>query len=185
MILYTRRLILRPWTIDDAKWLYEFARDPEVGPAAGWAVHKNVDESKDIIENVLMVENNFSITELSAPEIPIGTAHLMTMADAEVDFEAGDFEIGYWLAKPYWGRGYMPEAVTELIRYAFEELNAPTLWIRYFPENEKSARVTEKLGFEYIFRQFDKPQTFLGGVKDLEVVRLTREQWQKIRHRSL
>ena len=78
----------------------------------------------------------------------------------------------------------MPEACREIIRFAFEELHAPSLWIRYFPENKNSKRVTEKLGFEYIFRQFDKPQKFIDAVKDLDVLRLTREQWQKIRLRS-
>ena len=40
MILHTERLILRPWTEDDAASLYEYAKDPEVGPIAGWPPHK-------------------------------------------------------------------------------------------------------------------------------------------------
>ena len=46
MILHTERLILRPWTEDDAESLYEYAKDPEVGPIAGWPPHKSVGESK-------------------------------------------------------------------------------------------------------------------------------------------
>lgn len=37
MILETKRLILRPWLESDAKELYKYARDPDVGPIAGWA----------------------------------------------------------------------------------------------------------------------------------------------------
>ena len=48
MILHTERLILRPWTEDDAASLYEYAKDPEVGPIAGWPPHKSVGESKDV-----------------------------------------------------------------------------------------------------------------------------------------
>lgn len=48
MNLHTERLILRPWTEDDAESLYEYAKDPEVGPIAGWPPHKSVGESKDV-----------------------------------------------------------------------------------------------------------------------------------------
>ena len=48
----TERLILRPWEENDAKSLYEYAKDPKVGPAAGWPVHTSVENSLEIIRNV-------------------------------------------------------------------------------------------------------------------------------------
>ena len=45
----TDRLFLRPWTEDDAESLFEYAKDPAVGPIAGWPVHKSVDNSIEII----------------------------------------------------------------------------------------------------------------------------------------
>jgi len=54
MILHTERLLLRPWREADAESVYEYAKDPDVGPIAGWPPHKNVEESLDIIKNVLM-----------------------------------------------------------------------------------------------------------------------------------
>ncbi len=48
-ILETERLILRPWTVDDAEELYKYASDPDVGPAAGWPPHTSVENSRDII----------------------------------------------------------------------------------------------------------------------------------------
>lgn len=63
MILHTERLILRPWAEDDAESLYEYAKDPEVGPIAGWPPHKSVGESKDVIKNVLAVEESYAICE--------------------------------------------------------------------------------------------------------------------------
>lgn len=56
-------------------------------------------------------------------------------------------EIGYWLAKPYWGRGIMPRAVTSICRYAFEVLNPATITAHVFVFNDASARVLEKCGF--------------------------------------
>ena len=53
MILKTNRLILRPWEESDAENLYRYASDPKVGPIAGWPVHTSVENSLDIIRNVL------------------------------------------------------------------------------------------------------------------------------------
>ena len=58
MILQTKRLILRPWSENDAEELYKYASDPEVGSPAGWPPHTSVENSREIIRTVL-----------SAPEI--------------------------------------------------------------------------------------------------------------------
>ena len=52
MILTTERLVLRPWTETDAESLFEYAKDPDVGPIAGWPSHKSVEESLNVIRNV-------------------------------------------------------------------------------------------------------------------------------------
>ena len=52
-MLETERLLLRKWTEADADSLYTYAKDPEVGPVAGWPPHKNVEESKEVIRNAL------------------------------------------------------------------------------------------------------------------------------------
>ena len=53
MKLITKRLILRPFSEEDAESLFKHARDPEIGPIAGWPPHKNVDESRRVIKTVL------------------------------------------------------------------------------------------------------------------------------------
>ena len=55
MVLQTERLILRPWKETDAESLYEYAKDPDVGPIAGWPPHKNLEESLDVIKHVFSV----------------------------------------------------------------------------------------------------------------------------------
>lgn len=68
---------------------------------------------------------------------------------------AGNFEVGsshranvgYWLAKPYWNRGIMTEAVDRYAQYAFAELGVVRLTAEVFAENVASARVLEKVGF--------------------------------------
>ena len=52
-MLETKRLILRKWTEADDADLFEYAKDPDVGPIAGWPPHKSVEESRNVIKNVL------------------------------------------------------------------------------------------------------------------------------------
>ena len=61
MIFETDRLILRPWTMDDAESLYKYAKDPLVGPVAGWPVHTSVDNSKEIIKAVLSADETYAV----------------------------------------------------------------------------------------------------------------------------
>ena len=57
-------------------------------------------------------------------------------------------EIGYWLARPYWGKGIMTDAVKAYVRYAFTELHLAKLTAHTFEFNLASARVLEKNGFK-------------------------------------
>ena len=52
-MLETERLILRPWLETDAKDLYTYAKDPEVGPPAGWPPHESEEQSRHSIRAVL------------------------------------------------------------------------------------------------------------------------------------
>ena len=63
MKLETDRLILRYWEVSDAESLYEYAKDPEVGPIAGWPPHKSVTESLDVIKNVFNGPECYAICE--------------------------------------------------------------------------------------------------------------------------
>jgi RimJ/RimL family protein N-acetyltransferase len=58
-------------------------------------------------------------------------------------------ELGYWLGKPFWGKGIIPEAAREMLRHAFEDLGMAKVWCGYYDGNTKSKRVQEKCGFMY------------------------------------
>lgn len=57
-------------------------------------------------------------------------------------------EIGYWLAKPFWGQGIMTAVVTAVCRHAFEKLELAKITANVFAFNDASVRVLEKCGFE-------------------------------------
>ena len=75
-MLETERLLLRKWTEEDANSLFEYAKDPEVGPAAGWPPHRSREESLDVIRNVLNGREYYAICEKGNPKA-IGAIELI------------------------------------------------------------------------------------------------------------
>lgn len=148
MELYTKRLILRPWDQADAEDLYQYAKNPAVGPVAGWPVHTSVENSREIIKTVLSANKTFAIC-LKKDRKAIGSIGLMIGKNSNLELPDHEAEIGYWIGEPFWGQGLVPEACCEMIRHAFEDLKLERLWCGYFDGNEKSKRVQEKCGFVY------------------------------------
>lgn len=179
MILQTERLTLRPWTEADAESLYEYAKDPEIGPIAGWQPHKSVEESLNVIRTVFTGAQCYAICEkdngkaIGAIELRLNGATDMTERDDEC-------ELGYWLGKPFWGRGYVPEAGRELLRYGFEELGMTTIWCGYYDGNEKSKRVQEQLGFVYHHTCEEVPVPLFDEIRTGHTNYMTKERWQKL-----
>ena len=59
--LFTERLLLRPWQEADAEDLYNYAKDPDIGPIAGWPPHKSIEESRTIIREVFSGKECYAV----------------------------------------------------------------------------------------------------------------------------
>jgi RimJ/RimL family protein N-acetyltransferase len=57
-------------------------------------------------------------------------------------------ELGYWMGKPFWNKGYVTEAATALIDFGFNELQINKIYATYFLDNPASGRIMEKIGME-------------------------------------
>jgi RimJ/RimL family protein N-acetyltransferase len=85
------------------------------------------------------------------------------------DFQVGKShraEVGYWLAKPFWGRGIMTAVVQRVCRHAFEEFGLVKITAHVFSHNPASARVLEKCGFQeegFLRKHFLKDGQFLDA----------------------
>lgn len=89
----------------------------------------------------------------------------------------GTFEIGYWIGKPFWGRGLASAAVHHLLRYAFETMQAEQLIGRCLIRNIASRRVIEKSGFQFLgLRPNDLPK---WDDEQLYVFTLDRRDWER------
>lgn len=175
MNLITERLILRPWEESDAESLYEYAKDPQVGPIAGWPPHTSVEDSRDIIKSVLAVNETYAICKRQDNRA-IGSIGLMRGEQSNLDIPEDEGEIGYWIGVPFWGQGYVPEAVRELIRHGFEDLKLNRMWCGYFEGNDKSKRVQEKCGFRYHHTNKDIYWALMDEVRTEHVTCLEKEE---------
>lgn len=139
MIFETERLIMRPWKESDAESLYKYAKDPEVGPIAGWPIHTSVENSKEIIRNVLSAPETYAVC-LKENNMAIGSIGLMIGKASNLDLPDTEGEIGYWIGVPFWGKGLIPEAIRCLLKYGFNKLQLTKIWCGYFEGNQKSKR---------------------------------------------
>lgn len=142
----SERLLLRPWEDSDAGILYEYASDPEVGPRAGWAPHKSVEESLEIIRTVFHNDTTWAIVLKETGRV-IGAIGYGPSCDCNLPAREGEPTVGYWIAKPFWNRGFCTEALSLMIRIIKETAGIASLISGHFIDNPASGRVMEKCGF--------------------------------------
>lgn len=177
MILHTERLILRPWADSDAESLYQYAKDPDVGLIAGWPPHQNVEESRYVIKNYFSGAEAYAVC-LKSDNKAIGAIELKLNGHTDMTDMDDECELGYWIGKPFWGQGLIPEAAEELLRRGFEEIGMKKVWCGYYEGNEKSRRVQEKCGFQYQWKKENVDVPLLHEKRTDCVNLLTRERWQ-------
>lgn len=92
-------------------------------------------------------------------------------------------ELGYWIAVPYWGRGYATEAARAMVDYAFAALDLARVDAHCLTRNVASARVMEKIGMQregclraHVIR-WDVPE-------DVALYGILRDEWAGLRRES-
>ena len=175
MRLETERLILRPFTERDAADTFAYCKDARVGPPAGWLPHKSLEETLEVIRTIFAQPHVFALMEKESGRV-IGSVGFVGRHRTELP--GPDEEIGYALSPDYWGKGLMPEAVREVLRYGFEVLELETIWCGCFDFNQRSRRVAEKCGFQYQFTDRSYIETMGEERTELHYA-MTREMWEE------
>ena len=168
IVFNTERLTLRPWKESDLYDFFEYASVDGVGQMAGWLPHKNIEESREILDNFISQKKTFA---LEFQEKVIGSLGIECYDEEnfpELSLLKGR-EIGFVLSKKYWGQGLMPEAVKAVIQYLFEVENLDFILVGHFERNRQSARVIQKCGFKYIKTipyktQYDTVETTMKNI---------------------
>lgn len=173
--LETDRLILRPWRESDLEDLYEYAKDPEVGPNAGWKPHGNREETRKILHSFEKDGEVWAIALRETGKV-IGSLGLHPDRLRHEGMGPGR-EAGYVLSHAYWGRGLMTEAVRRAVSFAFGGMDLEFLSVAHFPWNRRSKRVIEKCGFRYEKYLKQSYSDYAGTRQDEVCYLLTREEY--------
>lgn len=181
-VLHTRRLVLRPFAPDDAPDVMRLAGERDVasttatiphpypnGMAEAWiASHRaKLEAGTDVVYAITLPG------EEGAP-ILVGAIGLI------VDQTGPSAELGYWIGKPYWGRGYATEAAKGIIDYGFGMLGLVRIHAHHMTRNPASGRVLEKAGMTF---EREMPEFFIkwGKPEDVRVYAVTRPAGRKRR----
>jgi len=147
-IVETNRLLLRPFTEDDASLLYELNLDPEVirythDPIA------DVEHAKQVLNEVMLPQ--YSLYDHGRWAVHLRSNHeFMGWCGLKYLSETNEVDLGYRLMKKFWGKGYATEAALACIEYGFNTLNLPVIIGRALPGNLASIKVLEKCGMKYL-----------------------------------
>jgi [ribosomal protein S5]-alanine N-acetyltransferase len=164
--LLTERLRLRPFTLEDAPSVQHFLGNEDLakqttslpypfveGAAEDW-LRSTFEELENGTGYTLAVDRREDGALLGAVGL---------MLDIEHPTRA---ELGYWVARTYWGNGIATEAVRRLVHYGRQELGIEETWARVFSENISSRRVLEKAGF-LSTRTCDEDCPNRGGLRSI------------------
>ena len=175
--LETDRLKLRPWRRRDACDFFEFAKQPDVGPAAGWMPHKSIDETIRVIEECFLYNQFAWAMELQDSGRVIGSINLR---NDEKRSNKLSYTLGFSMSHDFWGQGLMPEAGRTVIRHAFDTMHAQLLSCFHYPHNLRSRRVIEKLGFKYEGTLRYSAQLANGSIYDELCYSMTLQEYKHL-----
>jgi RimJ/RimL family protein N-acetyltransferase/predicted N-acetyltransferase YhbS len=171
-VMESDRIILRPWRDSDAETLFKWASDPDVGPRAGWAPHKSVEESLGIIRTVFCDATNTWAIELKETGEAIGAMGYGPSCDCKLPAREGEPLAGYWVAKPYWNQGICTEALKLMIEHIRKTTDIRSLISGHFTDNPASGRVMEKCGFVPTGETVIDETQYQGKDRPIRVLRL-------------
>lgn len=139
----TERLLLRRPRAEDADAIFrDYAQDPAVTRFLLWRPHRDMEDTRDFLRRCdtgWSDGTDFPFTIVSRRD-----GRLMGMLKVEIDGHRA--LLGYLLARPHWGKGYMTEAVSRMIGELFSHPEIHRVWAHCDLENRASARVLEKSG---------------------------------------
>jgi [ribosomal protein S5]-alanine N-acetyltransferase len=144
-VLATDRLQLRPFRRSDAPAIFDgYTQDPEVTRFLTWRPHQSLKDAEAYVEACLheWESGRQYVWAITRPpeDRPLGAVALR--------MESHIVSLGYVLARPEWGQGYMTEAVQCIVDLALTLPGIYRVWAVCDVENAASARVMEKVGMQ-------------------------------------
>lgn len=148
LTLQTQRLILRQIAIADVEDIFAYASDPQVTAYTLWETHQSIDDTYEYINNVAL-ELYRSGRGITWGVITKESGKLIGTCSLQTTTIHRRAELGYTLARNYWGQGLMTEAAKTAIAFGFHTMHLLRIQAFCAVENVASSRVLEKAGMEF------------------------------------
>ncbi|KXF76858.1 GNAT family acetyltransferase [Paramesorhizobium deserti] len=181
IVAETKRLILRNWRDGDRVLFHEINSDTEVMEFFGFV--RDREQSDELLDrlkrDIEATGYGFYALEERATGICLGFAGL-ALTDLEPHFSKGTVEIGWRLARPHWGKGYVTEAGRRLLSLGFDERGLDEIVSFAVFNNHRSTAVMERLGMKRDpARDFDHPKVSAATphLKPHVTYSITRQDW--------
>lgn len=182
MKLETKRLILREWKQGDqkqeieginnlnvSKWLLVVPY-PYTKKDADWWVNHCIEKYKK------KKKEGYPF----AIELKEGKKVIGGIGIDKIDKSQGKASVGYWIAEPYWKKGYGSEALRELLKFAFDKLKLRRIEAGVFAGNPSSGKLLEKFGAKLEgTKRKSRVCKADGKIKDEYIYGLLKEEWKR------
>jgi [ribosomal protein S5]-alanine N-acetyltransferase len=143
--LRTPRLLLRPFHVSDAGDVQRLAGDAAVADTTLRIPHPYPDGLAQ--QWIWQLWGRFQAGQCVAfAVIDAGENTFVGSISLEIERACDRAELGYWIGKPFWNRGYCTEAARAVLAYGFRELALHRIFAHHFRRNPASGRVMEKVG---------------------------------------
>ena len=141
--LVTPRLRLRKLTMRDAPDIFQYSRDPEVARHVLWDAHRSIGESRAYLRYMLRRYRGRECASWGIEYLPTGRV-IGTIGFMWIQQDNSAAEVGYSLARDFWNRGIMTEALAAVIRYGFDEMDLNRIEAQHETTNPASGAVMRK-----------------------------------------
>ncbi|HEY5928662.1 MAG TPA: GNAT family N-acetyltransferase [Kofleriaceae bacterium] len=154
LVIEGPRVTLRPQRDSDAEAFFPYVSDPELPKFVSWAPHKDIAETRAWVQDAaeLIDKGTDMVWTIEHEGAPVGCVGLHGIKWGVRAVRLDRADLGYWIAKPFWGKGLMTEAAIAATRWAFETLGLHKVVVICFEDNLASKRVIEKVGFRFVGR---------------------------------
>jgi RimJ/RimL family protein N-acetyltransferase len=170
--LETQRLVLRPFDVaSDAEWVQKYAGDYAVASTTLLIPHPYEDGMAET-----WIKSLDPTKEVTLAVVSREAGHLIGSISLILDFTHRLAEIGYWVGKPFWGKGYCAEAGASILEYGFEALGLNCIVGIHFSENIASGKVLKKINFKHEASLRQRRFRF-GEYKNLEVYSILKSEY--------
>ncbi|AOR23576.1 GNAT family N-acetyltransferase [Clostridium taeniosporum] len=158
--LESKRMVLRPWRIEDLDDLHQCTSDEQVAKFAGFNVRQTKKETLKILKQFIgdSLKSLWAI-ELKKDKKDIGWIELYNQSN---DLNMNSKELGFVLSQEYWGKGLMTEAVKLVLNYVFNIKKVNSIICSHFLKNIRSRNVITKCGFKFIINDSSKCYYYLS-----------------------